>query len=244
MLVGHSMGGLIARLQTLSSGNDFWRLASDKPFSELVADARMRADLSDIFFFEPNPSVRRVITIATPHRGTNISNETTQWLGRRFISLPKDTVQGTRDLLAENPNFFPPNSLVRVSNTIESLSPKLTILPVMLSAPCGPWITYHNIVGRVPQHDFLGHVAGDGDGVVPFANCAFGRRGFGNHRAGRPFASGKPSAGDSRSPADLAGASRRIAAESVWAGASNGAEGDKHAIGAAFLIKRLNLRLP
>ncbi len=171
VLVGHSMGGLIARLQTLSSGNDFWRLASDKPFSELVADARMRADLSDIFFFEPNPSVRRVITIATPHRGTNISNETTQWLGRRFISLPKDTVQGTRDLLAENPNFFPPNSLVRVSNTIESLSPKLTILPVMLSAPRGPWITYHNIVGRVPQHDFLGHVAGDGDGVVPFASA-------------------------------------------------------------------------
>ena len=108
VLVGHSMGGLIARLQTLSSGDDFWRLGSDKPFSELVRPiAGMRDDLADIFFFEPNPSVRRVITIATPHRGTSISNETTQWLGRRFISLAKDTVQGTRHLLAENPELLP-----------------------------------------------------------------------------------------------------------------------------------------
>jgi pimeloyl-ACP methyl ester carboxylesterase len=171
VLVGHSMGGLIARLQTVSSGNDFWRLASDKPFSELKADPGVRADLADIFFFEPNPSVRRVITIATPHRGTNISNETTQWLGRRFIALPKDMVQGTKDLLGANPNFFPPGSLVNVSTSVDSLSPRSTILPVMLSAPRGPWVTYHNIVGRLPQRDFLGHVAGDGDGVVPFASA-------------------------------------------------------------------------
>ena len=171
VLVGHSMGGLIARMQTLSSGNDFWRLASNKPFSELKADPRVRSDLADIFFFEPNPSIRRVITIATPHRGTKISNETTQWLGRRLISLPKDMVQGTKDLLAENPNFFPPGSLINVSTTIDSLSPRSTILPAMLNAPRGPWVTYHNIVGRLPQRDLWGHVAGDGDGVVPFASA-------------------------------------------------------------------------
>ena len=171
VLVGHSMGGLIARLQTLSSGNDFWRLASDKPFSELKADPGVRADLADIFFFEPNPSVRRVITIATPHRGTSISNETTQWLGRRLISLPKEMVQGTKDLLVANPDAFPPGSLVNVSTSIDSLSPRSPILPLMLSAPRGSWVTYHNIVGRLPQREFLGHVAGDGDGVVPFASA-------------------------------------------------------------------------
>jgi pimeloyl-ACP methyl ester carboxylesterase len=168
VLVGHSMGGLIARLQTLSSGNDFWRLASDKPFSDLKADPEVRADLAEIFFFQPNPSVRRVITIATPHRGTKISNETTQWLGRRLIALPKDMVQGTKDLLAENPTFFPSGSLVNVSTSIDSLSPRSPILPAMLGAPRGPWVTYHNIVGRLPQRDLWGHVAGDGDGLVPF----------------------------------------------------------------------------
>jgi hypothetical protein len=171
VLVGHSMGGLIARLQTFSSGNDFWRLVSDKPFSELKADPGVRRDLADIFFFEPNPSIRRVITIATPHRGSNISNETTQWLGRRFIALPKDMVQATKDMLGENPNFFPSSSLINVSTSIDSLSPQSPIFPVMLRAPHASWVTYHNIVGRLPQHDFLGHVAGDGDGVVPLASA-------------------------------------------------------------------------
>ena len=40
VLVGHSMGGLVSQLQTLESGDDFWRIVSDKPFEELQADAR------------------------------------------------------------------------------------------------------------------------------------------------------------------------------------------------------------
>lgn len=171
VLVGHSMGGLIARLQTLSSGDDFWRLVSNRPFDELTIDPGVRADLADIFFFEPNPSIRRVIMISTPNHGTNISNQTTQWLSRRLIALPKDTVESTKDLLTANPSFFAADSLIHVSTSIDSLSPKLAIWPAMLSAPRGPWITYHNIEGRLPQRDFLGHVVGEGDGLVSLASA-------------------------------------------------------------------------
>jgi hypothetical protein len=171
VLVGHSMGGLIARLQTLSSGDDFWRLVSDRPFSEIKAQSELRADLADIFFFEPNPSVRRVIEIATPNRGTTISNETTQWLSRRLIGLPRETVESTKDLLADNPNVFPPTSLIRVSTSVDSLSPQSAILPVMLTAPHGPWITYHNIIGRTQKRDILGHIVRDGDGLVPVSSA-------------------------------------------------------------------------
>jgi len=55
----------------------------------------VRRDLADIFFFGAEPvDPPCEFTIATPHRGSNISNETTQWLGRRFIALPKDMVAG------------------------------------------------------------------------------------------------------------------------------------------------------
>src|SRR5690606_20173507 len=37
VLVGHSMGGLIAHMQVVNSGNDFWNIVTDKPFSELQA---------------------------------------------------------------------------------------------------------------------------------------------------------------------------------------------------------------
>ncbi|MCA9264740.1 MAG: hypothetical protein KDA60_12860, partial [Planctomycetales bacterium] len=41
ILVGHSMGGLISVMQTIDSGEQFWALASDKPFQDLHADAEL-----------------------------------------------------------------------------------------------------------------------------------------------------------------------------------------------------------
>ncbi len=170
-LVGHSMGGLIARMQTLSSGDDFWRLVSNRPFNELSIDPGLRADLADIFYFEPNPSVRRVIMIATPNHGTTASNETTQWLSRRLIAQPKDIVQSTKDLLATNSSAFAADSLIHVSTSIDSLAPRSPIWPVMLAAQHGPWVAYDSIVGRLPQRDFLGHVVAEGDGLVSLASA-------------------------------------------------------------------------
>ncbi len=171
VLVGHSMGGLVARLQTVDSGDDFWRLNTDKPFRQIKADDGLRTTLAQEFFFQPNPSIRRVITIATPHRGSSFSNDTTQWLGRKLIELPKALVQSQQQLRRENPNYFQAGALVDVTTSIDSLSPRSPILPLLLGAPRAPWISYHNIVGRLPQHDLLGRVTGDGDGVVPFESA-------------------------------------------------------------------------
>ena len=88
VLVGHSMGGLVSKLQTVDSGNDFWRTLSDKPFAELKADPEIRDQLAETFFFDPNPSIRRVVTIGTPHRGSEFSNDFTKWLGRKLIHVP------------------------------------------------------------------------------------------------------------------------------------------------------------
>ncbi len=171
VLVGHSMGGLVARMQTLDSGDEFWRLNSGKAFQLVKAEEPVRDALASTYFFGPNPSIRRVITIATPHRGSNFSNETTQYLARRLISLPKTLVQNEQRLRRENPDYFIAKALIDVSTSIDSLSPKSTILPVMLSAPRAPWVTYHNIVGRLPRKDWLDRFTGDGDGVVPYESA-------------------------------------------------------------------------
>ena len=171
VLVGHSMGGLVARMQTLDSGDEFWRLNSAKPFQLVKAEQPVREALAGDFFFKPNPSIRRVITIATPHRGSSFSNETTQYLARRLISLPKTFVQNEQRLRRDNPDFFNPAALIDVTTSIDSLSPRSPILPVMLSAPRAPWVTYHNIVGRLPRRDWLDRFAGDGDGVVPYESA-------------------------------------------------------------------------
>ena len=88
VLVGHSMGGLLAKMMILDSGEALWDLVSTRPFSELRATPPQRKLLRRLYFFEPQPFVRRVVFISTPHRGSELGD---QFLGRlvdRLIRLP------------------------------------------------------------------------------------------------------------------------------------------------------------
>ncbi len=171
VLVGHSMGGLVSKLQTLDSGEDFWHLLSEKPFADVKTDEETRRGLFKTVYFKPNISVRRVITIGTPHRGSDVANDTTRWLGRELISLPQKMVMGEKQLRRDNPDFFKKSTLIDVTTSIDSLSPQMPIFPVMLAAHHGSWVKYHNIVGRVDRHSTFGRIAGDGDGVVPYSSA-------------------------------------------------------------------------
>ncbi|MBN1393816.1 MAG: alpha/beta fold hydrolase [Pirellulales bacterium] len=167
VLVGHSMGGLVSRLQTLQGGDDFWRLASSKPLSELEADDQLRRQLAETFYFEPNPSIRRVISIATPYRGSTFSNQTTQWLLGKLIHLPKALLNSQQKLFRDNGDAIAGGSLLRIDTSVDSLSPATPIFPVMLAGRRLPWVKYHNIVGVMPDQPWwLLNFLGEGDGVV------------------------------------------------------------------------------
>jgi pimeloyl-ACP methyl ester carboxylesterase len=166
VLVGHSMGGLVSKMQTVDSGDAFWETTSEHPFAELKADDDARRSLANAYFFDPSPSVRNVVTIGTPHRGSQFANSTTRWLGHKLITLPKQMLAGRQQLMAMNRNFFRPNSPLEITTSIDSLAPDSPILPVLLTASPGPWIEYHNVVGRVPDLGWRRWFTEDGDGVV------------------------------------------------------------------------------
>lgn len=168
VLIGHSMGGLVSRMQTVQSGDEFWNLVSREPFPQVKADDAAKQNLQETFYFQPNPSVRRVVTIGTPHHGSTMSNQTTQWLLGRLINLPKDLVllASPEKLRRDNPGAFSDRSLLNVKTSIDSLAPDAPIFPVMLASHRAPWVQYHNIVGVVPKQWWLSKLAADGDGVV------------------------------------------------------------------------------
>jgi pimeloyl-ACP methyl ester carboxylesterase len=170
VLVGHSMGGLVARLQTLDSGNDFWRTVSEKPFEVIQASHEVKRDLAGTYFFRPALSVRRVITIGTPFRGSEFANPTTRWIGSKLITIPKMLTGRRQQLYHDNPDYFHKQNPLEVETSIDSLAPDSPILPVVLAARHAPWVRYHNIVGRKPKDGFLSKLAGDGDGVVTYAS--------------------------------------------------------------------------
>jgi pimeloyl-ACP methyl ester carboxylesterase len=172
VLVGHSMGGLVSRMQTIDSGNDFWNIVSDKPFHLVKAEQTVRDDLQGLFFFGPNPSVRRVVTIGTPHRGSSFANDTARWLGNKLIKLPSMFVERRQQFRNENADLFRPDTkLFEVSTSIDSLAPDSPILPAVLSARKAPWTRYHNIIGKAPEGGLLGRGSDDSDGIVEYSSA-------------------------------------------------------------------------
>ena len=159
VLVGHSMGGLVSMMQTLESGQDFWSILSDHPFEELHAETEVRDRVAQTVFFHPSPMIRRVITIGTPHRGSQFANDYTRFLARKLIKLPTQMLWVTQQLVLENPGFFRDTEMLKISTSIDSLAPDSPVLPVMLHAQRAPWANYHNIVGVVEQDWLLSRFA-------------------------------------------------------------------------------------
>ncbi|MFV2066368.1 MAG: esterase/lipase family protein [Pirellulales bacterium] len=173
VLVGHSMGGLVSKLQTVESGTEFWKIVTEQPFEQLHADEEVRNRLAATFFFEPSASIRRVVTIGTPHRGSRFSNDLTRWLGRKLISMPARMMQGRQAVLRQNPGYFRASTMFTISTSIDSLSPDSPFLPVLLTAQRAPWVAYHNIIGRRAKPSLLMRLAGEeeGDGVVSLTSA-------------------------------------------------------------------------
>jgi pimeloyl-ACP methyl ester carboxylesterase len=171
VLVGHSMGGLVSTLQTIESGDEFWRILSDKPLEELRATPEEKVKLARSFYFRPNVSVKRVVTIGTPHRGSTFANDYTRELSRRLIHLPEMMLELGTKVALMNPGFFRNKDLLTMTTSIDSLAPDCPIFPVMLRAPRAGWTTFHNVVGVVPKRTFVGRVSEEGDGIVSYKSA-------------------------------------------------------------------------
>lgn len=67
VLVGHSQGGLLTKLQVVAPGKKLWENISDTPLDDFDADDELKELGRRMFFFEPLPFVTRVVFISTPH---------------------------------------------------------------------------------------------------------------------------------------------------------------------------------
>jgi pimeloyl-ACP methyl ester carboxylesterase len=166
VLVGHSMGGLIAKMMILSSGDEAWKLISTRPFDDLQATPERREWLRNIFFFEPQSTVRRVVFIATPHRGSELGDAFIGRLADRLIRLPKALRSSYRDLMTGNdPDFFTDSIRSGLPSSIDQLRTDNRLLIALSRMARNPEVVCHSIIGR---KDPRLPVEQSSDGVVPY----------------------------------------------------------------------------
>ena len=73
VVIGHSQGGLLTKGTAVDTGDRLWRVFSTNRLEDLKISDAQRAELRRLLVPEPLPFVKRVVFIATPHRGSYLS---------------------------------------------------------------------------------------------------------------------------------------------------------------------------
>jgi pimeloyl-ACP methyl ester carboxylesterase len=165
VVVGHSMGGLLAKMMVQDSGTRLWRLLSDRPVDELAGDP----DDLDLFrralIFKSRPEVRRVVFIATPHRGSRVDRGRLESLGSRLVRLQEPLRASFGRLKARNgPAFFNERLRNGLPTSIDELEWGSPILAGLWELKIPADVKIHSIIAD--RRDPPG--AGGGDGLVPY----------------------------------------------------------------------------
>ncbi len=170
VLVGHSMGGLMSIMQTIDSGDEFWKTISDESIESLKGDPDVIELVRDTFYFRRNRSVDRVITLATPFRGSEFSNMATQWVSKKLFTLPSILTNDFGSLAKQNKDKLKSTACLTTMTSIDSLAPGHPMLKAVVVAQQSNPVKTHNIIGRLESKSFFNISSKpktlDGDGVV------------------------------------------------------------------------------
>jgi pimeloyl-ACP methyl ester carboxylesterase len=165
VVMGHSQGGLLTRLVVTDSGDRFWKAGFRRPIDDLRLSPETRALLESVMFFEPVPSVKRVIFIATPHRGSFLAGRRITGVLGRMMSFPFRVVGASTELMTDNRDALAQRGLKRTPNSVDNMNPKHPFSRTLSSSPIAPGVTAHSIIavkGDGPPW------AGKNDGVVAY----------------------------------------------------------------------------
>ncbi len=166
VVIGHSQGGLLAKLAAVNSGDRFWNAAFKKPPEELDVSPESRDTLKHALFIKPVPSVKRLIFIATPHGGSYVAGDRISHFVASLVRLPGNLMRATSEIseldrestaLVGQPGF----------GSIYAMTPGSLLVQMLGRTPIAEGVKAHSIIA----------VRGDGsvetgdDGVVEYKSA-------------------------------------------------------------------------
>jgi pimeloyl-ACP methyl ester carboxylesterase len=167
VVIGHSQGGLLAKAMAVDTGDRVWDAIAYKPIDEVDLSPEERDLMRRAIFIKPLPNVRRVVFIATPHRGSYLTEFSAARLVGRFITLPLRVMALGADLATRNAKDFKVDPGSLGSGSLFGMTPSNPVVQAMAATPVAPGIHANSIIavaGNGPIED------GD-DGVVKYQSA-------------------------------------------------------------------------
>jgi hypothetical protein len=170
VLIGHSQGGLLVKMQSISSGDRIWNAVSRKPLDQLRLSDATRDLFRRGLFVEPLPEVARVVFISTPHRGSFVAGyRLIARLARRLTTLPFQLTGVSVDL-ARNPDAARSGF---VPTATDNMSPRSPFIRGLQEIPVAPSISVHSIISVEAKYWSDGSFDSErgNDGVVAYSSA-------------------------------------------------------------------------
>ena len=171
VLIGHSQGGLLAKLMVVDSGTKFWDNVSETPFEDLRVSEETRAALRRSLFMTPLPSVKRVIFLATPHRGSSVAGlliSQFRWLVDWALTLPPNLLRITGEVLTRSEDPLLRRRLRQgLPRSVDNMSPGNPAIQTLAELPIAPGVEVNSIIA-IKEGTSL---ADGGDGFVSYRSA-------------------------------------------------------------------------
>ena len=170
VLVGHSMGGIIARLLVSQANiqNQAKEIVNNKKYQEQIdTDPLFRARLN----MEPIPNFSRAIFLSSPHRGTSYADRWFTLALRKIIRLPGAFLSAFADTLQGEINIKDLSKDINhglIQNGPSDLSKNSDFTQITKHIEPYKELKFHSIMGNITKSSDPEVIT---DGIVPYTSA-------------------------------------------------------------------------
>lgn len=169
VIVGHSMGGLIARVMLQDDPYFFIETICGMKWAELSEklSPEERRFFENGIFRKP-PYVKRLVMMAVPHRGSHMAKWSLARMCSRMVKLPMTLINQTKTILkavARVSSIWDEKEWTEIATTgIDELDPDHLFIRLVSASPFAGGIPIHSIIGNMG----VAGIPGGTDGVVSY----------------------------------------------------------------------------
>ena len=170
VVIGHSMGGMIARVLMTDSGMEIWNAFFNTPPEKTPLSDQARKLVTKTLIFQHRPEISRVIFVSASLRGAYMATDFFGRLGNKIIGAPPDLTGVGKELaMLSKPRATDGQKLKRAPNSIDTLDPNNRFVMTIDKIPLAKGIPYNSIIadrGKGGNKDRTKPESSDG--LVPY----------------------------------------------------------------------------
>jgi pimeloyl-ACP methyl ester carboxylesterase len=166
-LIGHSQGGLLAKMLVINPGDKLWNGIGLPPLESLNLSPKSKALAKAMLFNTPMPEVKRVIFLSTPQHGSFVAGFSLAGMVAKFVKLPVDFTSAAAEAFGGNGRVAIVGDRKMVIGSISGMSPRSPFIQTLANIPVAPGVHAHSIISVATA----GPVTLGNDGVVSYQSA-------------------------------------------------------------------------